>query len=561
MASPSRSSAWSSSTSHTLNALPIELLVFVINELDCVEDIAALALTNRRLYGTANPLLYRRAARCCDGRPVAWAANHGLVSTLRMALAAGCDPNQEFYEELPAEEWKRASAASRADAVAGRPKAPWGMWDWRRGPTVACRRWSPGPGADVDHADSPASVSTIGPSVQAPPSTSDLDSVVSSEDDPDLSHRSDASSATEPSPPPIPDTVDRSYTAMHLAARGGHDEVLKMLLSRGAAINVRSRHFCACTPQYGLLNALESPDESAEDPRWTPLHIAICHSHTDTAKLLLARDASVMMETTNHGTGSDAEDEGGAYRSGGTDDGGYGSTALHHAAGMGLTDLVCHILDNKIQADVNAQDDRTTTPFYHAYANRRWDSTVPLLLSRGADIHCETKMYIPYTAITPLGEACRLGDFDVADRLLDFGADPRRGFIALMKGGCLTPLHMCCMRSAQPVGQPVEKGDDDEARGLARGRTIHKLIARGAALDARDCFGDTPQSAAEKAKNAFALEALARLSISGGEHEGDKAEFVGREGEGTNADTRDASSKPNIDVVGKPVTTAARSGL
>ncbi|AEO58275.1 hypothetical protein MYCTH_2305506 [Thermothelomyces thermophilus ATCC 42464] len=505
MASPSLFSS-----SHTLNALPIELLVFVINDLDRVEDIAALALTNRRLYGIANPLLYKRAALCCDGRPVAWAANHGLVSTLRMALAAGCDPNQGFSEEVPAEEWKRAAAAARADAVAGRPKARWATWDWGKGPTISRIPWSPGPGAEIDHADTPSSISTVGPSTQAP-SSSDLDSVVSSEDDQDLSQPSDASSVTEPSPSPTPDTVERSYNAVHLAARGGHNEVLRILLSKGAAVNVGSRHFCACTPQYGLLNALESPDPDADDPRWTPLHVAICHSHTDTAKLLLSSGASIKMEATSDGTISgpgDSVDMPGAD--------GYGSTALHHAAGMGLTDLVRHILDNKIQTDVDAKDDRTTTPFYHAYANRRWDSTVPLLLERGADIHCETKMYIPYTAITPLGEACRLGHFDVADRLLDLGADPRRGFIALMKGGCLTPLHMCCMRSAQPVGEPAEKGDDDETRGRARMHTIHKLIAKGAALDARDCFGDTPQSAAEKARNTFALEALARLNISGG---------------------------------------------
>ena len=144
-------------------------------------------------------------------------------------------------------------------------------------------------------------------------------------------------------------------------------------------------------------------------------------------------------------------------------------------------------------------------------------------------------MYIPYTAITPLGEACRLGDFEAADRLLALGADPMKGFVALAQGGCLTPLHMCCMRSARRVGNgggpgpggaggPGEGGDDDdEVRGRARMRTIERLIERGAALDAQDCFGDTPLSAAEKARNTFALEALARLSIGGGSGSGSEA--------------------------------------
>ncbi|KAK4034774.1 ankyrin repeat-containing domain protein [Parachaetomium inaequale] len=506
------------SSSHLLNALPIELLVFIIDGLDRVEDIAALALTNRRLYSTANPLLYKRAALCDDARSLAWAANRGLVSTLRMALAAGVDPNHEFIECLPAEEWERVSAAARADAAAGRPKARWAMWDFNNRPRAADAKWTPEPVTDGgEDADTPAGTSTVAPTPRAP-SVSDQDSVVSSEED--LSQRSDATPATEPSPTPTPDTLTRRYNAVHLAARGGHNEILAMLLRHSAAVNVSSERFCACTPVYGLLNALECPQQDADCPMWTPLHAAICHAHTDTAKLLLAHKASPLMETLRDSRSPDT-DTATAELAG-------AATALHHAAGMGLSDLVQHILSTKIQTDINIQDTHTTTPFYHAYAARRWTTTVPLLLKLGADIHCETKMYIPYTAITPLGEACRLGDFDAADRLLELGADPRRGFVALTSGGCLTPLHMCCMRSAKAAtaGVPGDVREDDEeedeVRGRARMATIQKLIGRGASVDAQDCFGDTPRSAAEKACNTFALEALAAaLSITDGEVEDD----------------------------------------
>jgi ankyrin repeat protein len=485
-------------SSHSLNALPIELLVFVIESLDCVEDIASLALTNRRLYSTANSLLYRRAALCGDARPLAWAANRGLVSTLRMALAAGLDPDYEFVEPLPVEEWQRASASARADAAAGRPKQLWAMWDYSQRPRLGVE-WSPEPAED---ASTPAATSTIPPSPRAP-STSDQDSIASSDED--LSQRSDATPATETSPTPTPDTVRRTYTALHLAARGGHDEVIKLLVRHGAGTNISSEYFCACTPLYGLLNALEHPEPETDIHPWTPLHVAICHARTETAKLLLSSPVRDMLERRADFDMSYTDLH-------------YNTTALHYAAGMGLTDLVRYILDNKIQTDVNVRLNDTLTPFYHAYASRRWDSTVPLLLERGADINCETKMYIPYTAITPLGEACRLGDFDAADRLMDLGADVTKGFLAVAKSGCLTPLHMCCMRSAQPAGEPGHKGDDDEARGRARMRTIGRLIARGAALDARDCFGSTPLMAAVQACNTFALEAL---SIAGVEAEGE----------------------------------------
>ncbi len=496
---------------HLLMSLPLELLVFVIEDLDRVEDIAALALTNGRLYSAANPILYQRAAQYRDARPLAWAANHGLVSTLKMALGAGIDPNYEFVERVPAEQWERVTAQARAAAAAARPKQPWAMWDFNDRPR-ADARWmreeTAVPDHDdhddhdaaADHADTPATISTAAPSPH-PQLGSDLESVISSEDD--LSHRSDATPATEPSPTPTPpDTVTRRYHAIHLAARGGHDEVVSLLLRHGADVNAASERFCACTPLYGLLNALENPDPAADRPAWLPLHAAICHSNPSTAQLLLAHGASPSMEAA-----ATPEDEAGCYS---------GSTALHHAAAMGLTTLVSHILDAAIQTDINLKDPNTLTPFYHAYAHRRWDSTVPLLLARGADMECETKMYIPYTAITPLGEACRLGDFDVADRLIDLGADVTNGFIALTSGGCLTPLHMCCMRSAQPAGEPPEKGADDEARGRARMRTMDKLLAGGARLDARDCFGSTPLMAAVQSCNTFALEAL---SIAGADVE------------------------------------------
>ncbi|KAK3290497.1 ankyrin repeat-containing domain protein [Chaetomium fimeti] len=526
-------SSSSSSSSHLLNGLPIELLTFVIDGLDRVGDIAALALTNRRLYSTANPHLYKRAAECDDARSVAWAANRGLVSTLRMALVAGVNPNHEFIECVPEDEWESVTATARDDAAAGRPKAPWAMWDFDNRPRSAnLDEWpssDPDPAIDSDHADTPGgSASTVAPSPQAP-SASDQESVVSSEED--LSRRSDATPATEPSPTPTPHHhLTRRYYAIHLAARGGHDEILELLIRNGADVDVPSERFCACTPLYGLLNTLEGPKPDPDPPLWTPLHAAICHSHTSTAKLLLSHKASPYIQLSTNPI----------------PDLRYGATALHHAAAMGLTTLVQHLITTKTVPDINTQDTYTLTPFYHAYAARQWDTTVPALLALGADIHCEAKMYIPYTAITPLGEACRLGDFDAADRLLALGADATHGFIAPAAGGCLTPLHMCCMRSAKRVSGGCGSGggaagaggaggaggdsgeDDDEVRGRARMRTIAALIEKGAALDAQDCFGDTPLSAAEKARNTFALEALARLSIAGvGEGEEKAAERGG----------------------------------
>src|SRR5438128_1155648 len=120
-------------SSHRLAALPIELLVFVIDNLDSLDEIVALARTSRRLYSTANALLYKRAVQRGDARPLAWAANRGLATTLRMALAAGADPNHEFVEHIPVDEWEHARAAAAAAVPAGRDKEPWAMWDFYDG--------------------------------------------------------------------------------------------------------------------------------------------------------------------------------------------------------------------------------------------------------------------------------------------------------------------------------------------------------------------------------------------------------------------------------------------
>ncbi|KAL1836132.1 hypothetical protein VTJ49DRAFT_5543 [Mycothermus thermophilus] len=483
----------SAPSSHLLHALPTELLLFVINNLTRVQDVASLARTSRRLYSMCNPYLYRRAAETNDARPLAWAANRGLVSTLKLALAAGLDPNYEFVEDISYQEWTAVATAAREAAAAGREKQPWGMWEFNNRP-------EPFQDATSSKARPPQQTS-------APVSV----------------------------PPPV---GKRRFYAIHLAARSGHLDVLDLLLRHNAAVDVRSIRFCACTPQRGLLNHLEYPEDDeaqyeeedltaqATPPGpgpapgwWTPLHVAICHGQTDAARLLLGKGkATPLLETHADGVVATQSVDSPRLIC-------YGASALHHAAAFGLTDLVTHLLDSKIITDVDIRDNHSLTPFYHAYACRRWDTTVPLLLARGADINHAATMYIPYTAITALGEACRLGDFSVADRLISLGADVRKGCLTYTKPGCLTPLHLCCMRSAvappnttttpnlppQPNNPYLKNGEaDTPARGEARMRTISKLIAHGAPLDARDCFGSTPLMAAVQARNSWAIEALRR---------------------------------------------------
>ncbi|KAL2255936.1 hypothetical protein VTK26DRAFT_2453 [Humicola hyalothermophila] len=545
-------------TTPSLNALPIELLVFVVDHLDHARDLAAVARMSRRLHDVANPRLYRRAAQCQDGRPLAWAARHGLVRALKMALGAGSDPNHIFVERVAADELATASTL-----VCGQGTE---VWDADNRSVGANSKWSPGTADDSDHAGSPLSSSTADQSwrLGSTLASSDQESVTSTD--------GTLASVTEPllpqcSPGAKTTPVTRRFTALHVAASHGHNEVIETLLSHGARINAPSERYCTCTSFSGLLNDLEHPEDEPVPPPWTPLHVAICHSRSETAKLLLSHKASPSMVHWDEDLFPEPPTP--------------VPTALHHAAAMGLADLARHIVSEaKIQTDVNLRDHKSLTPFYHAYARRRWDSTVPLLLALGADIDVEVKMYIPYCAITPLGEACRLGDYEVADRLLDLGADARHGFVAEnnRSGGCLTPLHMCCMRSARGEGDPPAAaggeteeeggedgvlpddgvcegegdgdgdGDHDEpgkghghghgqagrrrgrgaGAGAARMRTIAKLIAHGAEMGVRDCFGSTPLMAARKCGNRPAIRAL--LAAGAEAHEAVEGERKGTVG-------------------------------
>ncbi|KAK3688660.1 ankyrin repeat-containing domain protein [Podospora appendiculata] len=491
----------------SISALPTELVVFVIEYLPRLKDLSSLALTDRKFYTTCNPILYRRAVSRGDAWPLAWAAHCGVPGTLRKALAAGANPNHQFVDELPFDEWKKDNAAARQAIVGHADIDSMEVWDTDN----ECEsnvEWSP----ETEDSDHVGTITTNQPSSNSNSdqwghvlNDSDRDSDVSMDeletlpsdaasstlDDLEREHRLDMATSAS-------GIVQRRFNPIHLAARGGHDEIVTILLDHGAWVNTFSEFMCDCTRLYGLLNATECPENDDTPPPWSPLHIALCHLRSATAKLLLFRGASHMMEiSTNHHSQCPPR----VIQN--------SATALHHAAAFGLADVVTHVLDTGIQTTVDIRDEKTLTPLFHAYANRHWDSTVPLLLERGASIDVDTKLFLPYSTITPLGEACRLGDFEEADRLIELGADVNRGYISTTSGLGLSPLHMACMLSARSASESAfQRVYEEEERGARRMRTIEKLIANGADIEARDCPGDTPIIIAAQSQNVPGIRAL-----------------------------------------------------
>lgn len=299
------------------------------------------------------------------------------------------------------------------------------------------------------------------------------------------------------------------YTALHLAAREGHIDIVNGLLDRGASLDTPSRWFCPCDPPRGLWQTFLDPVNANRGVgNWSPLHVAICFSRFEVAKCLISRGARTSKEPDNQPAA-------------------YMYEALRQAAAAGHADLVGYILDVHPEMDINWRDNLGLTPLYHACANRRWDSTVPLLLARGANLNSrfcllDANSRNQLLELTSLGEACRLGRFEDALKLIDLGADINLGLLEPAddpdphRFAQIPLLHVCCMnfsrrdRERSPLQEHVwGPGQLQEA---FRPKIISRLLAAGKSPEARWDLGnsrvETPLSLAARHDNVPALKAL-----------------------------------------------------
>ncbi|MBD3273629.1 hypothetical protein GF385_04755, partial [Candidatus Dependentiae bacterium] len=171
-------------------------------------------------------------------------------------------------------------------------------------------------------------------------------------------------------------------TPLHFAAEKGHQEIVKILLARGA-------------------------DFSAKDKfKNTPLYYAAKKGHQDIVKMLLDKDANPSSDAENY----------------------FKYTPLHAAAEKGNKEVV-EILLVKKGVDLSASDRYGNTPLHLAAENGHQD-IVKMLLDKGADSSAKNE-----NKYTPLHLAAKKGHLEIVKILVKAGADPsakdENGYIPL----------------------------------------------------------------------------------------------------------------------------------
>ena len=169
-------------------------------------------------------------------------------------------------------------------------------------------------------------------------------------------------------------------TTLHIAAREGDAELVRLLIERRATVDTRTRE--------GL----------------TPLHKAIMHNQTPVVKLLLDNGANIEARE-NHG-----------------------KSPLHLAAELGQGNMVRLLLGKA--ASTSATDSEGRTPL-HEPAGRGHETVVRLLLDRGANVEVLDRY-----RWSPLHLAAFHGREPIVRLLLDRGAQIDRG-----DAEGVTPLH------------------------------------------------------------------------------------------------------------------------
>ncbi|KAJ5929318.1 Mg2+ transporter protein CorA-like/Zinc transport protein ZntB [Penicillium verhagenii] len=246
----------------------------------------------------------------------------------------------------------------------------------------------------------------------------------------------------------IEETTDAGSTVLHLAARNGCHENLKILFDRGAKSLI---------------------DVPMHD-RSLPLTEGVWGGDFETCRLLVALDANLDLK------------------------GSQGRTALMFGAKKGYTEIIKLLLD--AGADIHAVSDDRTTALNYA-VERNFCEATKLLLTRGAD-----KTLQDGNDGNVLHVAALLGHADVTTELL---LDPQDSYVNSSNSHGNTALHLAAFHGQPHIAQIlIEHHADKEflnkvldtplhvACATPRPEVARVLIQNGAQVDKYNENGNTP---------------------------------------------------------------------
>jgi len=351
-----------------LLCLPNEILIAITANLDAVPDLAALALASRRFHSIAQSALYAAAAynRRTARQALFYSAENGFIDSVRMLLAHGVNPNAMYFSPIPRDSLHRVLAAQgrrpgrqplidrkfALEYIAVNLRSD---SDPRSELTISYRRLL----ASLSHGS--VDIRGLGESASFSWLIGDLHAAVSQSDFNTMMVSLSVQATQDSSSPGLEPESDSLFhwTALHVAAQRGNDELAKLLLDGGATIDP----LLHVTSQPAILGILDGIFVSRLVPtcRESPLHLAMSGGHSSTAELLLSYGAS-------------------------TDVAFGGAQALHLAAWHGALDI-CRLL---VDRDASLVEERTSaglTPFHFAAAAGNVQTVGRFLRDKAADIH------------------------------------------------------------------------------------------------------------------------------------------------------------------------------
>jgi ankyrin repeat protein/L-ascorbate metabolism protein UlaG (beta-lactamase superfamily) len=270
---------------------------------------------------------------------------------------------------------------------------------------------------------------------------------------------------------------ERNEMPIHVAAAGGHTDVVRFLLDGGAAVDAGDNENSTALDVAAIFGHLELARflvERGADPRhsddngMTPLHFACYNGNADIGRYLIEQGADVRATTNS------------------------GSTPLHGAGYDGSIDCIELLLDGG--ALVDARNAAGFTPVLSASAGTAGADAVARLVEGGADVHDRN-----YNGESALMFAARMGKPDVVEYLLEAGASITArndaGWTALLnatEGGNVEAVTLLLDGGADPNSHDAY-GRRVLWWAALRGHTdvVRLLIERGADVNAEPPDGMT----------------------------------------------------------------------